>query len=50
MWFILIPTGFGGPIVLDQSGIGAQVHGFVTLELFHPVGYVYSLSLMEITK
>lgn len=50
VWFILILTGFGGPSVLTRSGIGAQVHIFVTLKLFNPVDYIYSLPIMEIMK
>lgn len=50
VWFILIPTGFSGPGALNLSGIDAQVHVFVVLKLFSPVGYIYGLPLMEITK
>lgn len=43
LWLILIPTGFGGPSVLNGSGIGAQVHVFLMLKLFNPLSYIYKL-------
>lgn len=36
--------------MLNPSDNGAQVHIFVVLRLFNPVGYIYSLPLMEVTK
>lgn len=43
LWFILNPTDFGGPSVLNRSGIGIQVHVFLMLKLFNPLGYIYNL-------
>lgn len=43
LWFILIPTGFGGPSVLNWSGIGAQVGVFLMLKLYNPLGSIYNL-------
>lgn len=43
LWLILIPPGFSGPSVLNWSGIGTQVHVFLMLKLFNPLGYIYNL-------
>lgn len=43
LFFILTPAGFGGLSVLNRSGVGAEVHIFIMLKLFSPLGYIYSL-------